>query len=80
MNIWESVGVGDLWLAARTEGKTCRRGHNLREHASVQFDGEGFPFVHCRECNRVRARAWRVKNHGRLVRRPGGGGQLRVQP
>lgn len=80
MSVLESVGVGDLWLAARVEGRTCRRGHNLREHGSVQFSRDGYPFVHCRECNRVRARSWRVKNKHRLVRRPGGGGQLRIEP
>lgn len=69
-----------IWESTRESWKTCKAGHSLRTHGSVQFSGEGRASVRCDECNKIRAKAWRAKNAGRLARQYGNGGQLRVQP
>lgn len=66
--------------STRESWKTCKAGHCLRTHGSVQFDGDGYACVRCGQCNKIRSKAWREKNAGRLVRQYGNGGQLRVKP
>jgi len=45
----------------------CAAGHPLtNDNKNWLFNGRGEPYVACRECNRIRARAWRKKNAARL--------------
>lgn len=58
----------------------CKAGHDLRgDNGSVQKCGRGYPQMTCRECNRLRAKAWRNANEHRLERRsPSAGKTLRA--
>jgi hypothetical protein len=63
----------------------CRNGHDLDVHAAFALNGALNIYRYCRECNRIRARQWRLDNKDRTyrVRRPGsfehGGRQLRPE-
>lgn len=62
---------------------TCAKGHDLDVLGSRQLGGTLGFYLTCRECNRVRARKWRLDNKDRThrVRRFGilSGPQLRPE-
>ena len=49
---------------------TCDAGHKLAgDNLALHLDGRGYLFARCRECNRQRARAWRIANAEQLTYR-----------
>lgn len=55
----------------------CKNGHALSDdNMSMQMAGNGKTWTRtCRQCNRERAKEWRLINKDRLERKPGGSGK-----
>jgi len=48
----------------------CRNGHDISGvNGSWQLSGRGDPYLTCRICNSIRAKAWRIANADYLVRK-----------